>query len=32
LLSCHGLVVELRGLQSEQAVLCFPHPNLAGSE
>ena len=28
LLSCHGLVVELRGLQPEQAVFCFPASEL----
>ena len=32
LLSCHELVAELRGLQPEQTVLCFPHPNVAASE
>ena len=32
LLSCHELVAELRGLQSERTALCFRHPNVAASE
>jgi len=32
LLSCHELVAELRGLQSEQTAVCFPHLNVAASE
>jgi hypothetical protein len=32
LLSCHELVAEQRGLQSEHTALCFPHQNVSAAE